>query len=218
MKIACIGAIDGDFAIYEKLKEHSLDWVLCTGDYGVWPDATKLDRATRLKNPNQTFNKIHSIPIPTLFVSGVHEDHEWLHNQYLNKNSRVKENSFWLANGFKTNIGDLDNVIRVTGFGKVYSEKTYKGEYHKKSKRHYTRNELQRGCSSGPTEILLLHDSPDSPGIRNLIFATRPKLILHSSKKFNKQTIQQTPCYGLKSKQIIFFEYKDKMFNCLNDQ
>lgn len=117
--------------------------------------------------------------IPTLFVAGPHEDHRFLQERIAANNTEVLANVHFLANGFRTTIG-WDVPLRVTGMGKVYSKETYAGKLGKNSHRHYTRRDIERGCSSGPTDLLVVHDSLDSPGIRNLIYATRPKLILTS--------------------------------------
>jgi hypothetical protein len=90
-------------------------------------------------------------------------------------------NVHWLANGNRTTVGDMDHVVRVTGFGKVYSKNTFEGRYSKRSKRHYTRAEFEKACSSGPTDILMLHEPPENEWTRRLIFAVRPALIIHSN-------------------------------------
>jgi hypothetical protein len=97
-------------------------------------------------------------------------------------------NVHWLAQGFRTNIGfELDQPsCRVTGLGRAYSEPTYKGLGGKRSHRHYTRRDIERACSSGPTDLLVIYEHLDAPGIRNVIYATRPKLILtvdHPNRK-----------------------------------
>lgn len=212
MKLAIVGQIDGKLnKLYSNLLPEKPDWILCTGSFGVWPDPAKIDRATRQKGGEQDFAKLYiddyNAPIQTLFVSGVHEDHQWLEARYRNKNTEVIDNIYWLANGYKTHIGDLNETVRVSGLGKAYSEKTYKGEITKKSSRHYTKGELERGCTSGPTDILLLHSSPDNPGIRTLIFATRPKLIVHYSLKPIQYEIQHIPTYGILPQQVLYFDY-----------
>ena len=223
MKIAVTGPIDGNILhYYDNLKNKGVDWLLCTGDFGVWPDPARIDRATRQKNPNQDFAKLYiddwSAPVQTLFVAGVHEDQQRLDRRFKDKHTEVLENVFWLANGFKTHIGDLDATVRVTGLGKAYSEKTFRGEYTKKSPRHYTRKELERGCASGPTDILLLHTDPSSEGIRNLCFATRPRIIFYHSKRPESGTIQNTPAYGIVANQTLLFDYSEEKIICLNEQ
>jgi hypothetical protein len=127
--------------------------------------------------------------IPTLFVAGPHEDHRFLQERIAANNTEVLANVHYLANGYRTVIG-FEKPLRVTGMGKVYSKETYAGKLGKNSHRHYTRRDIERGCSSGPTDLLVVHDSVDSPGIRNLIYATRPKLIL--TAKHPNQIIHET--------------------------
>lgn len=200
MKIIVSGPIDGaikDF--YERLPE--APWVLCTGDFGVWPDPAKIDRATRRKGGTQDFAHLYlqgfQAKIPTLFVAGVHEDHRWLEQRKsIPEGMEVLGEITWLMNGYKTPIGDHYETIRITGLGKVYSEATFNGKFNRKSYRHYTRRELEKGCASGPTDILLLHEAPAKP-VKNLIYATRPKLIVHSDKVYREYEVLGIPAIGL---------------------
>ena len=69
----------------------------------------------------------------------------------------------------------------MTGFGKVYSEATFNNQWSKKSKRHFNRVEFERACSAGPTDILLLHESPFIVPTKRIIFATRPTIVVYRS-------------------------------------
>lgn len=204
MKIAVTGPIDGNIENTYKRVPKDVNWMLCTGEFGIWPDPKRIDRATRLKGNKQEFARLYIngwiVPIPTIFVAGVHEDHRWLDEQKkFPEGLQILDNLHWLMNGYKTIIGDAEKEIRVTGLGKVYSEATFNGRWNKKSHRHYTRRELERGCSSGPTDILLLHENPMNPSnpVRNLIYATRPKLIFHSSKELIVEEIQGITVVGV---------------------
>jgi hypothetical protein len=147
-------------------------------------------------------------PIQSLFISGVHEDHNWLKHRLEIGNLETLNNVHWLANGYKTVIGDLDDQLRVTGFGKAYSENTFNGRTSKKSKRHYSRGEFEKACSSGPTDILLLHEPPKNEYIRRLIFAVRPKLICHSSfLDTEPYTIMGTPTIAVKKDERRVIEF-----------
>ena len=126
------------------------------------------------------------ITVPVLTIAGVHDDNRWLaHRQSVN-NTEILNNVHWLAQGYRTVIGQHGPVCRVTGLGRAYSEATYNDQYSKRSHRHYTRHDMERACSSGPTDLLVLYEHLDAPGIRNVIFATRPKLIVtvdHPNRK-----------------------------------
>ena len=149
------------------------------------------------------------VPVPTLSISGVHEDHKWLSAR---DNMELVPNLFWLINGYKTTIGDLKDSIRVTGLGKAFSDATYNYKYNRRSFRHYSRKEVERACFSGPTDILLLYETPDSPGLDHLIFATRPKLICYTHKEQHKniEEIQGIPVLGLKRDERIFIDFDRK--------
>jgi hypothetical protein len=213
MKLLLAGPIDGNIASFYKQIDKTVDWVLCTGNLGIWPDPARIDRATRLKSGPQDFAKLYlggfQAPIQTLFVAGVHEDHQWLENRKrIPEGLEILPEINWLMNGFKTTIGDAVEVVRVTGFGKVYSESTFDGKLNKRSYRHFTRRELEKGCSSGPTDILLLHEAPSKP-VMNLIYATRPKLIVHSAKESYLDHIQDIPTLALSRGDTVPVKFRD---------
>jgi len=205
MKLIVAGPINGKIRLLyqECLKQNwNPDWLLCTGNWGTWPDHAKLDRPTKQREETGDFAKLYlsnwQAPIQTLYVSGVHEDHKWLANRLQIGNMETLPNVHWLANGYKTNIGDGEDRLRITGFGKVYSQNTFLGQYSKKSKRHYTRSEFEKACSSGPTDILLLYETPENEYTRKIIFATRPSLIAHHSNKlFEPYEIMDIPVVPL---------------------
>lgn len=195
MRILFTGPIEGHLSgLYESasLANPQPHWIVCAGDFGVWPDPHRRDRASK-KHGGLDFAKYYvgalskpSITIPTLTIAGVHDDNKWLaHRQSVN-NTEILNNVHWLAQGYKTSIG-WDSSIRVTGLGRAYSERTYRGEIGPKSHRHYTRKDIERACSSGPTDLLVLYEHLDAPGIRNTVFATRPKLILNVKHENQKQ-------------------------------
>ena len=144
----------------------------------------------------------------TLTVCGVHDDLRWLKQRQDMCHLELLPNLNWLVNGHKTVIGWGEHNVRVTGLGKVYSKSTYNGRFSKKSLRHYTRQEVEKGCSSGPTDILLLHEHVDEPGVRNLIFATRPKLIVTAARPGQQQhnKVQDRPLVALQPREIVTVE------------
>lgn len=214
--ILCLtGAIRGQILkTYQRIQSHNLpiDWLLCPGSFGVWPDPAKIDRPTRQREGAGDFARMYlqgpEIRLQTLFVSGVHEDHTWLKNRLETGNMEVISNIHWLANGNRTVIGGIDETLRVTGLGKVFSQTTFEGRYTAKSKRHYTQTEFQRACSSGPTDVLLLHEAPGNEQSRKIIFATRPKIIIHSFFKEQEPYLMlDTPVIAMAPGKDIFMKY-----------
>src|SRR3990167_2920885 len=191
MQVLLTGPIEGHLQkFYTEAAKQSPHWIVCSGSYGAYPDPHRMSRAAK-HHAGTDFSRAYVgaliLPtIPSLFVAGVHEDHRFLQERVKANNTEVLANVHYLAQGYQTTIG-FEKPLRVTGLGKVYSESTWKGELNKRSSRHYTRNEIERGCSSGPTDLLVVYESLDAPGIRNLVYATRPKLILTS--KHPNQTV-----------------------------
>lgn len=203
MKLLLSGPIEGHLvAFYKRIAEEKAHWVVCAGDYGIHPDPQRLDKAAR-KYAGTDFSKMYvgavmAPSVPTLTVAGVHDDHEWLQRRVNTNNTEVLANVHYLHQGFRTEIG-WNEIIRVTGLGKVYSDATYRGEPSEKSYRHYTRREVERACSTGPTDLLVIYEHLDCPGIRNVIYATRPKLILtvtHNNRIVHP-TVQGIPVISL---------------------
>jgi len=218
MQILLKGPIDGNIqSIYEDATPETL-CVVSTGSMGVWPDPHKLDRGTRNKVGHGEFSSLYltdwQAPIQTFFIEGVHEDHRWL-KQCLDRGQiEILPNIHWLCNGAKTDISDWDEALRITGLGKVYSESTFNGKFNKKSHRHFTRREFERACSSGPTDLLVLHQNPDEVlPLKKVIFATRPKLVVCSARD-NSYTshIQNTPVWHIAKGDSFLVDYKSGIF------
>jgi len=169
--------------LFTDAKEQDANWIICAGDFGIWPDPARRDRASK-KHVTTEFAQRYvgaineEIRIPVLTISGVHEDHQFLAHRKSVNNTEILSNVHWLANGYRTVVGTHGPPMRVTGLGRAYSEATYRGAYSKRSQRHYTRHDIERACSSGPTDLLVVYENLDAEGIRNMIFATRPQLIL----------------------------------------
>jgi len=218
--IVCVtGAIKGKIEkTLQTIQSQNIpvDWLLCTGSFGTWPDPEKLDRPTRKKEGSGDFARWYvqgpENRLQTLYISGVHEDHDWLKNRQQIGHMEVLSNIHWLANGYKTVIGDHETQLRVTGFGKVYSEATFNGQFTNKSKRHYTRQEFEKACSSGPTDILLMYEAPGNEWSRRLVFATRPKIIVHSYYQEKEPYLfMNTPTLALDPGRYLFLQ-------CLEDE
>jgi hypothetical protein len=189
--------------IFDKEKELGVqaDWVLQTGNFGIWPDPIKMDRMTRCHSEHIDFHRYYyngiAVPRPTLFVAGRHEDHRWLNFKRDRGEMEILPNLHWLLNGFKTQIG-----LSVVGLGKAYSPNTYndrqgvRGRYG-----HYTRSDIEKACSQGPTDILLTHEAPkglqfgrytsEAEGIEKICFATRPQLLVHGHYNYSNSFVHQ---------------------------
>jgi hypothetical protein len=201
MKILLSGPIEGHLeSFYKGLSTENQKWVVCSGDLGIYPDTAVMSRAAK-KHAGTDFSKMYvgalsPATVPTLTISGVHDDHRWVDQRWKYNNTEILHRVHWLANGYRTTIG-WDEAIRVTGFGKAYSPRSYD---QKRAWRHYTRKEVERACSSGPTDLLVIYEHLDAPGIRNIIYATRPKRIfatLHNNRKHYHE-IQGIPIIQLR--------------------
>ena len=184
MKILLAGPVEGRLDdLFTSAKAAEANWVACSGSFGIFPDPNRRTRAARRYSAIEFARRYvgvdsRPIEIPVLTIAGVHEDHRFLKERVTANNTEILNNVHYLISGFRTTIGFDGPACRVTGLGRAYSDSTYNGEFHKKSYRHYTRHEVERACSSGPTDLLIIHEHLDAPGIRNVVFATRPQLIL----------------------------------------
>lgn len=185
MQILLAGPVEGYIKpFFEHVASQHPHWVVCAGDFGIWPDPARMDKASR-KHAGVDFSRMYvgadptPINVPVLTIAGAHDDQRWLDQRQSAGNTEILSNVHWLAQGYRTTIGWGDTVCRVTGLGRAYSESTYMGQRGKRSHRHYTRHDVEKACSSGPTDLLVLYEHLDGPGLRNVAFATRPKLILN---------------------------------------
>ena len=220
MRVLLAGASEGFLnPLFDAVEHSQAAWLVSCGSFGAWPDPARMDRASR-QHGGTEFAKMYvgaiSRPLrfQVVFISGPHEDHRFLEERKAVDNTEVLDNVHHLAQGYKTLIGQHGPPCRVTGFGKVYSEATYAGEYSKRSRRHYTRHDQERACSSGPTDLLVLHPHIDDPGVRNIIFATRPKLILAAAHP-NREAlaeVQGVPVVTLGRTESRLVEWKDDAF------
>jgi len=205
MEILLSGPVEGFLRpFFEFVNEQHPHWVICAGDLGIWPDVARMDKASRKWGGND-FSKLYvgadatPINVPVLTIAGVHDDNRWLDQRQSTGNTEILSNVHWLSQGNRTVIGWGDVECRVTGLGRSHSESTYLGQPGKRSHRHYTRHDVEKACSSGPTDLLVLYEHLDAPGIRNVVFATRPKLILNIQHPNRKRydEIQGTPVIQL---------------------
>lgn len=164
------GAIDRmyeDVLAFERALGKDFEWVLHVGDFGVWPDPDRIDRATRTHGAGDFgawLTDRRAAPRRTVFIKGNHEDFLWLDAQHT---SEVLPGIFYLRNGRTLNLGESGNAVRVGGVGGCYGPSDFeRPSEHLQgyAKRHYTRDEIDTLCENSPVDILLVHDAP--AGIR----------------------------------------------------
>ena len=217
MIIAAAGPINGNIReFYTRLASSTPtpDWVLCTGSIGVWPDKSKVNRASKRYGGAGDFPEmyLHQEPVPdrTLFVRGPHEDHKWLNDRQLRGELDILPNLTILMTGFKTMI---DEDIRVVGLGGVYSPKYFTG---RKSGKYYTKKNITSALGGGGTDILLTHAGPTDLGIKTLIYETRPKLAIHATHLQSKvYEVLGTRALALGKGDVIRVGYTDHTFHII---
>ena len=97
------GALDRfyqDILDFEQTLGLRFDWILHVGDFGIWPDPNRVDRATRDHEGAGDFPRWNSekrkVPRRTVFKKGNHEDFVWLEDQ---PNREILPGLFYLPNG-----------------------------------------------------------------------------------------------------------------------
>ena len=219
MRIALLGSIYGNISdTYRQLGKFvydtgvPIDWVLSTGNFGVWPDPLRADRASK-ENPGDFLDYLvgkQAIPIPTLIVSGKHEDHLWIERMINRGDGELVTNLHYLVSGNHTFIETLEDSFRVVGLGGTYSPDPGRGNYSMK--------DVYKACAAGPMDIFLSHEGPDgehfgslmsqAKGINKICFATQPAVLLHGKYAEDriyttKQTNTRAICVGNRQFKII---------------
>ena len=191
------GAIDrmyDDVLAFEKVLGKRFGWVLHVGDFGIWPDPSCIDRATRTHDGAGDFSawlaNRRAAPRRTVFIKGNHEDFLWLDTQHT---PEVLPRLFYLRNGQTLSLGESGDAVRVGGIGGCYGPSDFERQskhLQGYAKRHYTRDEIDALCEGAPVDILLVHDAPagirfekhrrgsdwvsEAAGLDRLIFRLRP--------------------------------------------
>lgn len=215
MRIAFIGSIYGEISrMYDSLVGKA-DWVLSTGNFGVWPDPVRADRRSRQKGTGdfiQYVAGVKRLPIPTLMVGGTHEDYFWINRMVKRGDAELIEDLHYLVNGNSTFLDELDYTVHVVGLGGTHSPKVSPGHGH------YSIKDVQKACSAGPMDIFLSHEAPygeqfgthvsEAEGISKVCFATRPRLLVHGKypeSKFYRTAQTDTPaiCVGAHQFQLL---------------
>ena len=164
------GAMDrlyDDVLAFEESLGARFDYVLHVGDFGIWPDPDRVDKATRKHDgagdfPNW-FAENRSVPRPTVFIKWNHEDFAWLGEQLEAGRREILPGLTYLPNGEVMDIGDCHGRIRVGGIGGCYGPSNYERRSYDLqgwAKRHFTYDECERLSSHSGVDVLLLHDAP----------------------------------------------------------
>ncbi|MSP55068.1 MAG: hypothetical protein EXR69_05610 [Myxococcales bacterium] len=158
------GALDrfyADVLAFEVAIGSAFDHVLHVGDFGVWPDPDRIDKATRNHDGAGDFATWRAaqraVPRETTFIAGNHEDFDFLaaHEQ-----REVLPGLRYLPSGASLVIA---GGLRVAGIGGCYGPSDYEVPTRKLeggARRHYTREQAARVGRDGRVDVLLLHDAP----------------------------------------------------------
>jgi hypothetical protein len=176
------------------------------------------------------------LPRPTLFIPGAHEDHVWLKERFKRGRLNILPNLTLLINGYKTTIGTDEDTVTVVGLGKTYSQNFYGPpkvgdkpfltlKEMVRRQKHYTRAEVNRATTHGPTDILLTHQAGQGSrlghiqseclGINKISFAIRPKIHFHGGYNTSKEyTAPQTKTrtVSLAREEIALYEFQAGRF------
>jgi predicted phosphodiesterase len=150
---------------FESLLGVRFDYVLHVGDFGIWPDPSRVDKATRRHEGAGDFpvwlSENRGAPRPTVFIKGNHEDFVWLDSR---AKPEVLPDLTYLPNGRTIDLrGNHGGVIRVGGVGGCYGPSNYRQHsvrLRDYAKRHYTSDEVERLANKHSVDIVLTHDAP----------------------------------------------------------
>ncbi len=162
------GAINrfyGDVLAFEQTLGAAFDWVLRVGDFGIWPDPARIDRATRNHGGaggfRDWFAARREVLRRTVFIKGNHEDFEWLESR---NGSQLLPELVYLRNGCRIDLhGGTDEKISVGGVGGCYGASVYRRDakaLQGYASRHYTHDEVDRLSRLGALDVVLTHDAP----------------------------------------------------------
>jgi hypothetical protein len=219
------GQIDDFFKQVKEIEEElsvKADTILQNGNMGIYPDINNIDRNMRNHSGPGDFSKYYHeqtpMPRPTIFIPGKSEDHRWMELMLSKGRTELLPGLTWLVNGYSANIGFGEDECTILSLGKLFSPNTFYGARgHKKKKlSHFTRGEVERACSVGPVDIFLSHEPPTTKGVDSVIYATRPKLIVHSMCSYSQKKEISTPTISLGHGDIMPIEWKNGDFSMLS--
>ncbi len=214
-----------DVLAFEDSLGVRFDHVLHVGDFGIWPDENRVDRATRNHDGAGDFPAwfaaSRAVPRSTVFVKGNHEDFDWLEARRQQGDLEVLPRLRYLPNGTVVDLGGDGESIHIGGMGGCFGPSNYgrrAEELQGRASRHFTQDEVDRLCASGPLDVLLLHDAPggveftwtrkdgsirrrftsEAEGLAQVVASTRPTVCLfgHYHTRLDA-VIEGVPCIGL---------------------
>ncbi|MBW1806612.1 MAG: metallophosphoesterase family protein [Deltaproteobacteria bacterium] len=218
------GAIDqlySDVIAFEESLGVRFDYVIHVGDFGIWPDPDRIDKATRKHEGAGDFPAWYTerqpVPRPTVFIKGNHEDFVWLD---AHPTGEILDGLRYLKNGYTTELVMDEGAIVVGGIGGCFGTSDYERSSRNLqgyARRHYTCDEIERLCKYGRLDILLLHDAPagveftrrlrdgresryvsEVPGLVEALECTRPRVCFfgHHHRRVDAE-IAGISCIGL---------------------
>ncbi len=215
------GALDrmyADILAFEETLSRRFDWVLHVGDFGIWPDPKKVDRATAKHDGAGDFprwvQEHKSAPRKTLFIKGNHEDFDWLAAQ---RGSEVLPNLHYLRNGHVFEITANGEALGVGGIGGCFGPSNYQrasANLYGSARRHYARDEIEKLFNVGGLDVIMTHDAPagvrferalkqggflsEAVGLDELLARTQPRVCFfgHHHVRLDSE-VGGVPCIGL---------------------
>ncbi len=168
------------FNLVKKLQEErgiKVDYILQCGDAGIFPDLSKLDRAT-LKHSNSDiselgFNKyffkydteikklFDSVNCPMICVRGNHEDHDFLDDLEKNYSESYFPVDFYkrifvIKTGEVFSLSNDKESINILGIGRIGSPDKKKSQRYLQE---YERNKVNQLSLNEHIDLLITHDS-----------------------------------------------------------
>lgn len=215
------GALDlfyADVLAFEATLGQPFDHVLHVGDFGIWPNPERVDRATRAHDGAGDFPRWFAaqtpVPRPTLLIAGNHEDFEFLGAL---RGDVVRPGLRYLRSGESTL---LVGGVSIAGIGGCYAASDHELPTKKLqggARRHYTREHVERVGRHGHIDVLLLHDPPSgtrlarrlpsgelqpyvsqAAGLGDAVTQTRPKACFfgHHHQRLDTE-VSRVRCIGL---------------------
>jgi Icc-related predicted phosphoesterase len=228
MYICAAGDIHGALnKLYDEVLDFEaslgirFDFVLHVGDFGIWPDPTKIDKGTRNHDGAGDFSAWlegkRVAPRRTVFIKGNHEDFQWLDAQPA---AEVLPNLTYLPNGETIDLTvDGAGSIRIGGIGGCYGPSDYERQsvqLRGYARRHFTHDEVERlgqQARQGSIDIVLTHDAPagvrytrhrggefvsETAGLADLIARVQPRVCFFGHHHTQvKSEVAGVRCIGL---------------------
>jgi hypothetical protein len=155
-----------DVLAFELALGRRFEAVLHVGDFGIWPDAASVDRATQEHEGAGDFPEWRAedraVSRRTVFIKGNHEDFGWLEAL---RDAEALPGLVYLPNGHVHELDDEQGRerIRIGGIGGCFGPSNYErpsARLRGYARRHFTHDEVDRLAGHGVLDVLLLHDAP----------------------------------------------------------